>query len=513
MDLTPLAISYLVVSISTFAIATHLYWRNWHTIGHYRLTRAIRAVHFPYAAVMTTIFCYEGIRILLAWPEWFIAAYWVQFLFLSNIVLYSFVFLGGIRLYGQAWLVRQKFGSSPNFGPYLVYGPDPTSSIVVTWEQTKNERGSANPQEFRIGIAPETLRPCMTQIQRHGRLANVTLAGLQPGTTYNYQIPGRGDTYHFQTAPLLDGRTGPTPTFEFTIVGDLHGSGKFVSRTVERIQALGPNVKFILSPGDLTTDARLWQHWRTFWNQLAPIAPNLPVESAPGNHDAELTRGAKHWREIFPYPYPNPASGFFYTFTFLNTAFFILDNYNAGSKQGSTRYVPANDQIVWLEQELANLPPAIVHRVLVIHKAIYTTGDFGCDPDLEAMLLPLITKYRVNLVVSGHSHLFEAFFRPDLNSPRGTAFIVTGGGGGKLDWVSMKYSASPYRWSGPVHEAKTRPFLEGNPQSPYRNDAVVRQYQDFGKLCRHILHVTVTGNSMHVQAIDWDGNQIYARTW
>ncbi len=513
MEPTTLAISYLAVGMFIFATITHIYWRNWHTIGHYRLTKTITAVHLPYLVVMTAIFCFESIRILLAWPEWFISAHWVNLLFIFNIVLYILVFLGAIRLYGQAWLVRQQHGSKPLFGPYLVYGPDPRTTMLITWEQMKNSKTSKDTQDFRLGTTQNSLDPSPGEILHQGRLSRIMLAGLKPDTTYYYQVPVRAGTYHFQTAPLLNGGTGKRPAFEFAVVGDLHGSGKDVSRTVERIQALGPHIKFILSPGDITTDARIWQHWRTLWNQLAPIAPTLPILSAPGNHDAELAKGATHWREIFPYPYANPASGFYYTLTFLNAAFFILDNYNAGRQQGSARYLPSAEQISWLEQELTKLPPAVVHRVLVIHKAVYTTGDFGCDPDLEAMLLPLITKYRISLVLSGHSHLFEAFFRPDLNAPRGTAFIVTGGGGGKLDWVSMPYSASPYRWTGHVHEAKTRPFLEGNPQSPFRNDAVVRQYQEFGKLCRHVLQVSIKDEKMTVRAIEWGGNVIYERTW
>src|SRR4030042_4148009 len=122
MDLTAWVIGYLGGGILIYALALHIYWRNWLTLGHYRLTKTIAIIHIPYITLVTTIFCYEGIRILSGLPEWFISAYSIKVLFILNLMLHSLVFFSAIRLYGQAWIVRQKYGARPFFVPFFTFG-------------------------------------------------------------------------------------------------------------------------------------------------------------------------------------------------------------------------------------------------------------------------------------------------------------------------------------------------------------------------------------------------------
>jgi hypothetical protein len=155
----------------------------------------------------------------------------------------------------------------------------------------------------------------------------------------------------------------------------------------------------------------------------------------------------------------------------------------------------------------------VVHRVVIVHRSIYTTGDFGCDKVLENQLVPILDEFHVKLVITGHSHLFEAFYRPDLNEPVGTAFVVAGGGGGRLDLVASRISAAPYKWDEPVHVAKAWAFLRGNRSSPFRNDEAVLQFQEFGKICHHVLHVRIRGDELNLRAIEWGGTVIYEKSF
>jgi hypothetical protein len=332
---------------------------------------------------------------------------------------------------------------------------------------------------------------------------------LRPNTTYYYRIPPVNHIFHFQTAPIPSIDDPAKCEFEFVVVSDMHGSARRIGGTIRLIQNLLPNVRFILSGGDNVDDARIRGHWVTFWKQMEPVSPILPFESTPGNHDGEIPDAARNWQKVFPFPYPNPTDGSYFKFQFLNTAFFFIDIYNAGRALNVVN--PA--QLDWLREELIKDQEGILNRVIVLHRSLYTTGDFGCDNVLEGQLLPVITELPVKLVVAGHSHLFEAFFRSDLNPPAGTAFLNVGGGGGWLDLVSSKISAAPYRWKSRVHVAKQDPYLGGNPHNPLRNDQIVLKFQEYGKLCNHILHVIVRGDTFTLRAIEWGGEQIYEKTF
>ncbi len=486
------------------ALVSALYTRG--IIVQYRESLYIGILFGLYFAFTITVLDAGGAVILFNLPPpWFLPSFYIIYdIALLNLGVLVFYLLFIIYYYGPGWVLRHQYAGNHQFGPYLIYGADTASSMTIAWGKREDINLSSN--SVMLGTDPSVLKPRAEAIQQNGLVEYCCLEGLAPGTKYYYQVPIKAESFSFETAARLDGSTGAVK-FDWAFLSDLHASGRDVHGTVKLLQQLQPTLKFIAGGGDIVGDARKRNYWATFLGQFAPLSPFLPFESAPGNHDGGNRNGARTWQDVFPHPYPDPAVGHFFKFIYLNAAIFILDNYNAGMEHR----IPSPSQMRWLAGELATLPSHIIHRVVVLHNAIYTTGVQGCDPDLEALLAPLIDQYHVELVLTGHTHIFEAFFRPDLNVPRGVAFIVSGGSGGKLN--SGRGINSPYRWEGDTHVAREKPFLKGITWSRFRNDYAVLHYQEIGLRAYHVLRIRVDGDHLTVQAIGLDGTLLYERNF
>ncbi len=83
------------------------------------------------------------------------------------------------------------------------------------------------------------------------------------------------------------------------------------------------------------------------------------------------------------------------------------------------------EQVAWLRRALKR--STAPWEVLVFHQPVYSCGIHRNTTRVMTSLLPVIQARKVDLVLNGHDHNYQRF------GPRGgTAFVVTGGGGGPL---------------------------------------------------------------------------------
>jgi 3',5'-cyclic AMP phosphodiesterase CpdA len=80
-------------------------------------------------------------------------------------------------------------------------------------------------------------------------------------------------------------------------------------------------------------------------------------------------------------------------------------------------------QMAWLEQKLKS---STAHwKIAVFHHPIYSSGKrHGSDLDLRKKLEPLLVRYRVDAVFSGHDHFYER-----IKPQQGIHYFITGAGG------------------------------------------------------------------------------------
>ncbi len=128
-----------------------------------------------------------------------------------------------------------------------------------------------------------------------------------------------------------------------------------------------------------------------------------------GNHDVEAGR-----RDQMHYPLFNMNGANYYTIGRGNglVDFFMLD---------STDF--DNQQTTWLENQLAQ--SKALWKIAVFHHPIYSSGKkHGSDAHLRQRLEPLLKKHSVQVVFSGHDHVYER-----LKPQDGVQYFVSGGAG------------------------------------------------------------------------------------
>jgi predicted MPP superfamily phosphohydrolase len=125
--------------------------------------------------------------------------------------------------------------------------------------------------------------------------------------------------------------------------------------------------------------------------------------AALGNHDAPDNR---------LYPGFNMGGERYYTYARANVRFFVLDTNILDAKQ-----------LTWFEDALKSSLER--WKVAYFHHAIYSDGArHGSNVELRVRLEPLLVRYGVNVVFSGHDHIYER-----LKPQKGVNYFVAGASG------------------------------------------------------------------------------------
>ena len=283
-------------------------------------------------------------------------------------------------------------------GPWL--GAVGTDRFRVLWETEEPE-----PTLLRWGedhgcpFVVEDPEPAL----RH----EASVAGLKPGARYWYRV-GDGEPAAVKT------RAESLAAVRFAVVGDTHGTTGVHARIVREIIDEAPD--FVLHTGDLSLrDAkREGGGEESFFRVEAPLLRSVPFFPVAGNHDGDGVR----FVELFVEP-RDAGYRTYYLETWGPVALLALDSgepFDARSEQGR-----------WIARTLDGLDrdPAVRFRLVAMHWGPYDSGS-AHGPNVEARhsLVPLFEKHGVDVVFSGHDHVYER------SSAGGVRYVMTGGGGG-----------------------------------------------------------------------------------
>ncbi len=81
-------------------------------------------------------------------------------------------------------------------------------------------------------------------------------------------------------------------------------------------------------------------------------------------------------------------------------------------------------QLRWLEAELAR-PRQTAWTICLAHHPLFSDGQHGDNPAMQAALGPLLQRHKVDFYISGHDHVLEHLQVPGWQ----TTFLISGGGG------------------------------------------------------------------------------------
>ena len=302
-------------------------------------------------------------------------------------------------------------------GPYLQSGS--STSLVVCWRTDWHVHSVV-----RYGTNLAALDLALTNATSETEHA-MRLTGLLPDTEYFYEVGlenfvlSGGADHHFVTAPT---HTRPV---RFWVIGDF-GTGSQVQHDVrDGYQQFLQNTNhpqrrtdLWLMLGDNAYDSGSDDEYQ---RGVFDAYPGLLRQSVAwptiGNHDVEANGEIEQfpYLEIFHLPRNGEAGGVasgserYYSFDYANIHFVCLDATSSDRSAGAP-------MLTWLEQDLMATEKDWI--VAFWHQPPYTFGthnsDFGVDLiQMRQNAVPILERYGVDLVLCGHSHVYERSYLLD----------------------------------------------------------------------------------------------------
>jgi hypothetical protein len=329
-------------------------------------------------------------------------------------------FLINLLLLGQCCrsVVAQKTDPFPQLtrGVYLQSGS--ASNIVLRWRTS-----TPTPGVVHYGTDPANLTGVATS-PGHLKEHVVLLSDLTPNTQYYYsvgtgrQVFQRGAQNWFVTAP----ETGTVQPIRVWVLGD-PGTGSSVAKAVRDAydRFTGPRrTDLVLTLGDNAyprgTDS---QYQTAFFDIYRDLFKHAVLWPAFGNHDARSAASNPEsgvYYSIFTLPRLGQAGGVpsgtqaYYSFDYANAHFICLNSEDSDLSENGP-------MLRWLTRDLAATRSDWI--ITYWHHPPYSKGshdsDDGKDNDermglMRQQVVPVLEAGGVDLVLCGHSHLYERSF-------------------------------------------------------------------------------------------------------
>lgn len=366
--------------------------------------------------------------------------------------------------------------------PYLQNAT--TDEITVVWT---TEGASSGAVEW--GTALDALDQT-TDSPTNGSQHTVTLTGLSPDTRYYYRVVSDGvaeaggdELHYFVTPPPV----GTRAKFRAWIVGDSGTGGAMQGLVRDAAYAftLGTRPDIYLHMGDMAySDGTYDEFTDRFYAMYEDILRNTVVWPTMGNHEGHTSDSAMQagpYYDGYVLPVDGEAGGLasgteaYYSFDYANVHFIILDSHDSDRD-------PDGAMLTWAEQDILSTQQEWV--VAYWHHPPYTKGSHDSDNegaliDMRENALPILEAGGVDLVLGGHSHIYERSFlldgayatpsvagdgvldgndgiplgdgpyikSPGLSSHGGTIYVVAGHGG---TGVSSRPSPHPLMYFSEV---------------------------------------------------------------
>lgn len=249
-------------------------------------------------------------------------------------------------------------------------------------------------------VSTETFEATVTDTQSGYSAHEATVTGLEEYQTYAYRF-GDGyrawsESYTFQTQAAWDG------SFNFLFFGDPQigaGDGTQIDAdgwdwTVTTATEMFPDTDFFVSAGDQVNIANnLDQYVGYFYPEELT---NYPTMTIVGNHDDVLF--ADYFNPPNETGLGEDGAGSDFYFTYGNTLFIALN----------TQTNDTDEHREAMELAIAANPDA-THRIVLLHKSIYSSADHALDEDVLAFrdgLVPAFDELDIDAVLMGHDHAY-----------------------------------------------------------------------------------------------------------
>lgn len=228
------------------------------------------------------------------------------------------------------------------------------------------------------------------------------LSGLTPSTRYGYEVAvdgvtlAGGDAFRFRTHPA----PGTAAPFRLFAWGDSGNGTEAQLRVAERLASEVGDATLSLILGDIIYDQGAPALYDDrYFAPYAPLLRRMVIWPTIGNHDVGLDPLGGPYVDAFVLPANNPsATELYYSFDYGDAHFVCLDTH-------VNDHGPGSAQLQWAAADLAS--SSAKWKFVFFHVPPYSGGTHADDALIRSGIVPLVEAAGVDVVFSGHSHVYE----------------------------------------------------------------------------------------------------------
>ncbi|MFL5812108.1 MAG: metallophosphoesterase family protein [Bdellovibrionia bacterium] len=310
--------------------------------------------------------------------------------------------------------------------PYLfAHG---TGHIAVGWRYTGN-RLPTTPVRVQTYLGNTQLNEVEAHHDGVSWSAELPVAECGFGNEVSYYLPGMSQRNVIAPIPCPDEHQ----PVRFSFIADAQEGPEFLEDIAKEISTFPGSA--IFSGGDLVQEGAQMQDWFDYFRALQIIGGSRVTYAVIGNHEYRSDENTNYWQNFFRLK----AHDAHYS-TYLGGIHLMALNSNF--EDDKTLVEP---ELEWLKSEL--IKPA-QWKIVMFHHSPYSKGFFDGPGAirkehivLRNQFVPLFEAYGVDVVLTGHTHIFERSVKD------GIQYVVAGPAGGKMGVYGAKnpYSIHSFR--------------------------------------------------------------------
>lgn len=330
-------------------------------------------------------------------------------------------------------------------GLHVSFTADPKTTRAVTWFTDGLEPAASvlqygpvtpgmNAEQIQSAPLPASTAASTGQIYGVEAITHrAQMTALDPALPIRYRVGSDADGW----SPVQVLAPGSIGKFRFAHFGD-HGMTDYSRATVRSVLARNPD--FFLLAGDLSYANGDQTQWHPYYDLLEPLAAQVPMMCAPGNHEDEDNGGLAYKSRM-----TQSGAGTYYSFDY-NNVHFLVSTAGCLVSDGTLA-----QELLFMEADLAQ---AVLRRargeidyIMVVQHFTTWTDEDGrspANPTLVALEEHILLRYGVDMLINGHDHEYQRSvpFAFGLPNPLGYVQVVNGVGG-----VGVREFSGQQRWS------------------------------------------------------------------
>lgn len=294
------------------------------------------------------------------------------------------------------------------------------------------------------------------------------IENLKPGFSYVYRVgsnDNQSEWFQFKM-PSAENKQ-----LKFLYFGDPQVSlNDQFPRILHQAVKYSPEAVFMLFAGDIINRAGRDVEYQQLFETGGKYFPVIPLLLTPGNHDYSGRVLDSHWKYQFSFPGNGPKAfdGICYLVDYPQVRIISFDS-AAGHELEDENSAEMKLQTSWLDSVLAHNPKK--WTILTTHLPVYSPKSSRDNPVLRKNIQPIIEKYGVDLVLTGHDHSYARGSASDNPLTKKPPVYVVSVSGSKM------------------YDVGDKPWIQ-------KSGVSVQLFQE----------ITINGNKLCFKAITADGN-------